>query len=449
MNPHLKEPLEHSTPSLSLPLKSLGRLASCCQLNWPSRTSSHAQHRHTRPLLTTRNLHHNYTSETFRPDLGTPQGSPMSPIISALFTSPLLREAMGWEEADLSLYVDDRAIFALGPTFHSAVAKAAQAGLVVFSWLRRFRLSADAKKTEVMFFTPPHTPLSLYRARPTHMTFMNGPDPIRVKFTNSLHYLGVFIMPRLSWTLHITTMAIWVQSTVKALGILGNSAWGFSLVQWQKLFQALLVPVLTYSAQVWFTDWHQSGLIKILQTAQNKACQKLVGVFKTTPVNFIHTLLCIPPIEYRLHHLLRSAGSCLSQLPPSHALCTPEASRRVTGIPRHTDTLPIIPPHFIPQSKYPYLPLPHPGALPWTHAHFCLHKKPPHKKDPHTAAKTALRTTNHLTIKLFILTKPSSCPDYLLGLFGIFIDNSLHILDFISYPMASGALLLSLLHGLR
>jgi Reverse transcriptase (RNA-dependent DNA polymerase) len=66
-----------------------------------------------------------FTSETFRPDSGTPQGSPTSPIISTLFTSPLLREAMGWEEADLSLYVDNRAIFTSGPTFHSAVAKAA------------------------------------------------------------------------------------------------------------------------------------------------------------------------------------------------------------------------------------------------------------------------------------------------------------------------------------
>jgi hypothetical protein len=356
---------------------------------------------------------------------------------------------MGWEEADLSLYVNNRAIFASGPTFHSAVAKAAQVGSAVFSWLRRFGLSADADKTEVMFFTLPHTPMALYGARPTHVTFLNGPDPIWVKIANSLRYLGVFFMPRLSWTLHVTTMAIQVRSTVKALGILGNSARGFSLIRWRKLFQALLMPVLTYGAQVWFTDWHQSGLLKILQTAQNEACQKLVGVFKTTPVNFIHTLLRIPPIDYRLHHLLRSAGSRISLLPPPHALRNTDMSRQVTGVPRHTDVLPIIPPHYIPKTKHPYLPLPHPGAPPWSHPHFLLHKKPLLKKDPHTAARIALRSNNPFTIKLFISTKPSSRPDNFLGLFGIFIDNSLHISDFSSYPTASGALLLALLHGLR
>jgi hypothetical protein len=200
---------------------------------------------------------------------------------------------------------------------------------------------------------------------------------------------------------------------------------------------------------VTFTDRHQVGPIKILQTAQNEACQKLVGVFKMTPVNFIHTLLHIPPIEYQLHHLLRSTSSRISQLPPSHTLHTLEVSHRVTGIPCHTDTPPAIPPHYIPRTEYPYLPLPHPGALPWSHTHFLLHKKPLDKKNPHTATKTALHTTDPLTTKLFISTKPSSHPDRLLGLFGIFIHNSLYISDFISYPTASGALLLALLHGLQ
>jgi hypothetical protein len=205
-----------------------------------------------------------FTSEAFHPVTGTPQGSPASPIISALFTSPLLCESQGWEGADLSLYIDDRAIFASGPTFHSATTLVAQAGSAMFSWLHRFGLSANNEKTEVMFFRPAHTLKNphLYGHPPSVVTLTDGPHTVCVTPANSLRYLGVFFTPRLSWTLHVKTMASWVRSTVKVLGVLGNSVRGFSLVQWRKVFQAILVPVLTYGAQVWFTDKRQLGLIK-------------------------------------------------------------------------------------------------------------------------------------------------------------------------------------------
>src|SRR6266850_6001257 len=64
-----------------------------------------------------------FTSDSFDVDQGTPQGSPLSPILSALVTSPLLHSSYKWDDVDLSLYVDDGNIYASGPTFLSMVAK--------------------------------------------------------------------------------------------------------------------------------------------------------------------------------------------------------------------------------------------------------------------------------------------------------------------------------------
>jgi hypothetical protein len=70
--------------------------------------------------------------------------------------------------------------------------------------------------------------------------------------------------------------------------------------RWRVLFTAILVPVLTYGTQVWFTGGNrQKSLIHILDVAQNEACRKVAGVFRTTPTNFISNLLCIPPVTLR------------------------------------------------------------------------------------------------------------------------------------------------------
>jgi Reverse transcriptase (RNA-dependent DNA polymerase) len=64
-----------------------------------------------------------FTSSSFRPNVGTPQGSPLSPILSALYTAPILAES-NQNNKELSLYVDDGAIFASGPTYITAASKA-------------------------------------------------------------------------------------------------------------------------------------------------------------------------------------------------------------------------------------------------------------------------------------------------------------------------------------
>jgi hypothetical protein len=160
-------------------------------------------------------------------------------------------------------------------------------------------LEADPDKTEIMFFHPRVS--HHHGAEPRTATIALGDGKtLAVPISRSIRYLGVFFTPRLDWKLHISTMANRTRSTVKALGILGSSVRGISLMSWRKLFHALLLPVLTYGCTVWFTDTNQKSLTQILTVAQNEACRKMAGVFRTTPCNLTELLVSVPPIRFRL-----------------------------------------------------------------------------------------------------------------------------------------------------
>jgi len=69
---------------------------------------------------------------------GTPQGSPLSPILSALFTSPLLKLINStWSRRGLNMFVDDSAIFRCGPT-HKISSDLVRTGFdFILKWLSR------------------------------------------------------------------------------------------------------------------------------------------------------------------------------------------------------------------------------------------------------------------------------------------------------------------------
>ena len=93
-------------------------------------------------------------SDLFHIQHGTPQGSPLSPILSALYTTLLLEITDKWVHRDLSLYVDDGTIYASSATT-TAANEAAREGLnQILMWLDANGLSADSNKTELINFYP-------------------------------------------------------------------------------------------------------------------------------------------------------------------------------------------------------------------------------------------------------------------------------------------------------
>jgi hypothetical protein len=96
---------------------------------------------------------------------------------------------------DLTLYVDDSAIFSVSKTTTTATASAVQGFKQTLDWLTRNGLVADPTKTELMIFTPHRSNPELTRGHIHGVTY--GDNQRITTSTTSLQYLGVHIMPKL------------------------------------------------------------------------------------------------------------------------------------------------------------------------------------------------------------------------------------------------------------
>ena len=115
---------------------------------------------------------------------------------------------------------------------------------------------------------------------------------------------------------HIKIMANRTRSTIHRISILGNSVQGLDFLNWCKVYNTLVVPVLTYGASVWYTGVRQKGLVHCLQVAQNDGIQKITGVFCMMPTEPLYNMTGIPPLSYMLPKLMHSYTLRLQGLPP-------------------------------------------------------------------------------------------------------------------------------------
>jgi hypothetical protein len=93
-----------------------------------------------------------HTSEVFNSEVGTPQGSPISPVLSTLYMHALLWVTRDLKWTSLNLYIDDGAILACGKEWAEVESSLTAAYTTCTSWIGRSGLKAEPDKTELMYF---------------------------------------------------------------------------------------------------------------------------------------------------------------------------------------------------------------------------------------------------------------------------------------------------------
>jgi len=143
----------------------------------------------------------------------------------------LLELTSYWKHHDLTLYINNSAIYTTTTTTITAMTAAINSFEIALGWLQNNSLAANLAKTELIVFSnfwqPNLTGGKIWGARYEDTTKCHN-----ITAVTSLHYLRVFITTDLKWEKHVSIMANHACSTIYRISILGNSIRGLNFLNW-------------------------------------------------------------------------------------------------------------------------------------------------------------------------------------------------------------------------
>ncbi|KAI5115781.1 hypothetical protein M0805_005029 [Coniferiporia weirii] len=256
-----------------------------------------------------------------KPNLGTPQGSPVSPILSTIFMGLAIQrfQQLG---CNLLAYVDDHLIVCVSPNIASNCNTLAAAYQQLNGHFLQLGLNIEAVKMEALHFHPPRRTVGYDNWCTTGIQIM--PTTI-IKPTNPLCWLGIWWDPGLSFKAHVERMRSKGLSTLAALHILGNTEHGILALLLQQLYSACVCTMLAWGAPVWYHGRSQKTLVNHPQAVQNVTCRWILGVYKGASPLSTNFLCSTPPFFAYFKYL--KTGHALHLWRTPHSVCVPHVQQ--------------------------------------------------------------------------------------------------------------------------
>ncbi|XP_055714730.1 uncharacterized protein LOC129808847 [Phlebotomus papatasi] len=237
---------------------------------------------------------------------GCPQGGVLSPLLWSMVVDSLLVQ-LNSANFYTQGYADDVCIVIRGK-FLSTLCDLMQRALsIVEGWCCTRGLKVNPEKTALIAFTKKYK-LEGYRAP----KFFGK----ELTLQKEIKYLGILLDQRLTWKKHLEDrITSATRSFFSCRRLLGRS-WGLSpkITLW--MYQAIVRPLISYGAVVWWPRVQYKNSALALQRLQRLACIAITGSIRTAPTAALEVLLSLPPLPLYIKAeagkaavRLRSAGT--------------------------------------------------------------------------------------------------------------------------------------------
>ena len=132
-------------------------------------------------------------------------------------------------------------------------------------------MNINHSKTEITVFRKGE-PLRTYEK----WTYMGE----RVNVTSNYKYMGLIFSSTLSWNKAREKLATQAQKSINAIKTFGRNFGKFDLVEYFKLFDSMVKPILIYGAEIWGTE-----IADEIEQIQLNFCKDFLGLRNTTVNN--------------------------------------------------------------------------------------------------------------------------------------------------------------------
>ena len=221
---------------------------------------------------------------------GCPQGGVISPLCWLLVVDDLLCELNG-ARLYTQGYADDLVILLEGFCLGTVSELMQRALDRVNRWCGAHGLAVNPHKTELVLFTNKRSKKGL------QLPTLGG---VQLTLADSVKYLGVVLDHKLNWSKHVTERCHKAVTCLSQCRRIVGPRWGATPRVMMWIYTAVVRPMLSYAASVWWPRVNVGVARAMLTHVQRVACLSITGALRTAPTAALETLLDLSPLDLHI-----------------------------------------------------------------------------------------------------------------------------------------------------